>query len=535
MKHVSVVVPNTVELINIEPTKISPLLSKCQIKVCYVGDEPNRNKSIITKEVATKMAPTLRGCPIVGYYNDTKEDYEEHNKIIDLSNGNFEIKETTKPCGFVDINAKVWFQKFLDDGIEHEYLMTEGFIWTGQYPESQRIIDKGNNQSMELDEKTLEAYWTKDKNDNYQFFIINEAIMSKLCVLGEDVEPCFEGSTITGVQFSFDDNFRETLFSFAEKMKEIITGGETPMYTTYAVDIGSTLWDNIYNYIRINFPGVDEWYSKYSIEGVYEESNQKFVILQDNSTSKYYRMNFSINENDGFIPEKMLIEVTKSYSPLEVAQFSAEAVEEYVRKKKTECAKEDEDKKKKDKKALEDENKEDPSKDEEPKNEDKDEEEDPKKKKKKYNLDEVEEYIELTSKYNDLETNFNNLTQEVNSYKQTIENLNSTINELKEQNTSLSNFKLSIERKDKEDMIYNTFFMLDDNAKEDVIKNIDTYSLDDIEAKLSVICVRNKVSFDLEPKNTQPTTYSLNDGYDDSADLPAWVQAARSVEKSMNK
>ena len=27
-----------------------------------------------------------------------------------------------------------------------------GYIWTGQYPESQRIIDKGNNQSMELSE-----------------------------------------------------------------------------------------------------------------------------------------------------------------------------------------------------------------------------------------------------------------------------------------------------------------------------------------------------------------------------------------------
>jgi hypothetical protein len=30
----------------------------------------------------------------------------------------------------------------LDDGVdEREYLMTEGYIWTGQYPEAQRIID----------------------------------------------------------------------------------------------------------------------------------------------------------------------------------------------------------------------------------------------------------------------------------------------------------------------------------------------------------------------------------------------------------
>jgi len=55
--------------------------------VCYVGDGPNRNKSIITKDVAKKMAPSLRGAAIVGYYNELKEDYEEHNRVIDISNG----------------------------------------------------------------------------------------------------------------------------------------------------------------------------------------------------------------------------------------------------------------------------------------------------------------------------------------------------------------------------------------------------------------------------------------------------------------
>ena len=36
--------------------------------------------------------------------------------------------------------------------------------------------------------------------------------------------------------------------------------------------------------------------------------------------------------------------------------------------------------------------------------------------------------------------------------------------------------------------------------KKDVIENKAKYSLDDIEAKLSVICVRKRVSFDLERK-----------------------------------
>ena len=37
-----------------------------------------------------------------------------------------------------------------------ESMMTEGWLWTSQYPECQRIIEHGNNQSMELDENTLD-------------------------------------------------------------------------------------------------------------------------------------------------------------------------------------------------------------------------------------------------------------------------------------------------------------------------------------------------------------------------------------------
>lgn len=95
------------EFINVVP--FNPLISKCQIKVCWVGDEPNRNRSVITKEVATEMANSLPGSPIVGFYNEQTEDFEEHNRIIDVSGGHFKVKDTTVPYGFVDLNAKCWF------------------------------------------------------------------------------------------------------------------------------------------------------------------------------------------------------------------------------------------------------------------------------------------------------------------------------------------------------------------------------------------------------------------------------------------
>lgn len=217
------------ELINI--TAFNPLISRCQIKVCWVGDTPNRNKSIITKETALGLANSLGGSPIVGHYNEATGDFEQHNKIIELKDGKFNLKPDTQPYGFVDTNAKAWFETFLDkDGVEREYLMTEGWLWTGQFPECKRVLEKGNNQSMELDENLIDAHWAKDENGNKEFFIINEAIISKLCILGEDYEPCFEGAEITApkIEFSLGEDFQQKLFSMMTEIKNMLEGG-TPV------------------------------------------------------------------------------------------------------------------------------------------------------------------------------------------------------------------------------------------------------------------------------------------------------------------
>ena len=353
MKHTSIKLETPCEFINITP--VNPLISKCQIKVCYVGDTPNRNGSVITKEVARQMANSLPGSPIVGYYNDATGDFEEHNRVIDISNGQFKIQDTTKPYGFVDLGARAWFQKFNDDGVEHEYLMTEGYIWTGQYPECQRIIDQGNNQSMELDEKTLNATWTKDDNGKPKFFIINEAIISKLCVLGEECEPCFEGSQITKFSLTFDEDFKQKLFSMMNDLKELIKEGGTKVFSRYAVEIGDNLWNSLWNYTLEKYPDANNTYSSvYAIEGVCEEDSQKFAVLQNRADNKYYRLNFSLNETDGFVPADALIEVTESYTPAAEPQFSLEAVKtyetEYASKKKAE----EEDKNNKDNKSNSD-------------------------------------------------------------------------------------------------------------------------------------------------------------------------------------
>lgn len=228
MRHLSIPIEQSCEFINVQ--SISPLISKCQIKVCYVGDTPNRNKTVLTKETARKMAGTLRGCPIVGKYNKNLQDFEEHNRFLKFENGKWGFASETVPYGFVDLNARVWFQKFLDDNdVVREYLVTEGYIWTGQYPEVTRCITMGNNHSMEIDEETLEGRWTKNENDEPQFFIINDGLFSKLCILGDNEEPCFEGSQIN-VHFSLNEDatFAQTLYSMMNELKTVLDeGGHT--------------------------------------------------------------------------------------------------------------------------------------------------------------------------------------------------------------------------------------------------------------------------------------------------------------------
>lgn len=447
MAHTSIKMEVPCEFINVVP--VNPLISKCQIKVCYVGQSPNRNRSIITKEVATQMANTLPGSPIVGFYNEETGDFEEHNREIYFEDGKIKLKDTTRPYGFVDLGAKCWFQKFLDDGIEHEYLMTEGYLWTGQYPESKRVIEKGNNHSMELDEDLTKAFWTKPDKTQGKFFIINESVFSKLCILGEKYEPCFEGSSIT--KFAFEDDFYEKMQSMITEMTKYISkGGETMQEVDEVLEVA---------------------------DSVTAEVEALAAIEED--------VNFKKKDKDD---EKDKEEKTEDKK--EDNSDDSDKSTESESDKKDSSEEEDEDEKKKDKKA-------------------------------KYVLDEIPEYMEL-------QTNYSALVSERDSLNEKIDTLNAQI-------ASLTEFKNQAERKDKEAMI-NSFYMLSDAEKKDVVENIDKYSLDDIEAKLSIICVRNKVNFNLDTEDSEadaPYTYNLDETNTDSA-IPAWVKAVMETSKELN-
>lgn len=233
--HKSIATIDAPQFINLQPLDLNPLMSKCEIKVLYIGQ--NRNRSYISKEVATEMSKTLRGAPIVGYYKDTKEDFADHGNQMILDDEGFHFNCLTVPYGFVAPDAQVWFQTFEDTddfgNVEvREYLMTTGYLWTGQFEECKLAVEgQGRPHSMELDESSLQGRWAEDKKSGMEFFIINDATFSKLCILGEDVEPCFEGSKITAPEVSskftkVDNEFKKTLYSMMQELQFALQGGQ---------------------------------------------------------------------------------------------------------------------------------------------------------------------------------------------------------------------------------------------------------------------------------------------------------------------
>ena len=210
------------EFIDVHP--YNPLISQCTIKVLYLGQ--NRNHSYIDKNTAIQMANSLPGCPIVGAYREDVEDFGDHGHVIRIEDGEIKFSCKTRPYGFVAPDARVWFQKFSDaddfgNEIEREYMMTNGYLWTGQYKEAMSVIQEGKGQSMELDEETLDGKWATDSKSGIDFFIINDAIFSKLCILGDDVEPCFEGASITEIDNDFTENadFARSLYTMMNELK----------------------------------------------------------------------------------------------------------------------------------------------------------------------------------------------------------------------------------------------------------------------------------------------------------------------------
>ena len=285
---------NTMEVLETKP--ITDLVSESVIKVCYVSDKPNPNRTVINYEVGKQIAATLPGAPVAGFFDKATGDFEQHSRRITISDGEINIEDITKPYGFVSPMHQPWYQDFNEDGEIRTYLMCRAYLWTRQYEEAKQAFGKG--QSMELDEHSMSGYYEGD------VFVFTSATLDKLCILGDDYPPCFSGAKIMTTYAKEYNNLAANIENTIGRRYYIMNNqmiadkpevAEAPEVVTleYALGLGWNLNEAIY--MQLNARGFE---CKYDVEGVYTENGVIFTILRDRETLEYLRCDVTITADE---------------------------------------------------------------------------------------------------------------------------------------------------------------------------------------------------------------------------------------------
>ena len=159
------------------PYELNPNMSKTRVSV--FRKYGNANGSYFTDEVANKMVEELPGSPIIGRFVAEDKDFSSHLTIND-----------TRAYGFVPPeNAHfAWEKRTEADGKEYEYACFDAVLWTSRYDEAKLIPSKG--QSMELNPRTITGDWREVDGETY--YVYDSCSVYGLCVLGDNVRPCFD-------------------------------------------------------------------------------------------------------------------------------------------------------------------------------------------------------------------------------------------------------------------------------------------------------------------------------------------------------
>lgn len=278
---------------------INPLFSKVKIRVAYAG--LNRNNSYISKETFDNALNSLIICPILGEYNQSLEDFRGHGGKIEVTDNSIQWVNTTIPYGAVDTDTEItWEDVIEDDGTVNSYLCVTGYLWTGRYPELSSIIENSKGQSMEIE--ILSGDYTE--LDGNKVYNIDDFVFTGFCILGDDVEPCFESSEI--MAYSLDkDNFKH---QFNQMISEL----------RFSLQQSTTV-DKVSNEGGKNMDELQELLAKYSL------------TLEDLSSKEIKHEEFSLEDL-----ELKIQEVFKEEEPKEEFTLTSEQLEDELKRELSE-------------------------------------------------------------------------------------------------------------------------------------------------------------------------------------------------------
>lgn len=278
--------------------KITETLSKCRVRIFYKG--MNRNRTYISDDFANQLIASLPYAPIKGIFNYGNVDYEDHGE--DNTDGRI--------YGIIPENPNFAWEKHADtDGIEREYACADVILFTGLYPEASLI--PGKSQSMEIFRNTLKGEW-KIYEDGKPYFYFESGGLLGLQVLGNDVEPCFEGSAF----FSLFKDLQDCC-EYIKKYKN--KEAEKRMDNTLFRLSDSEKAIMIENILNPNYNEAGGWQYDYCVIDTYDT----YALCRDRKNQRFVRVNYTKDDTNNSVtingePEEVFItDVTQSeYSAL---------------------------------------------------------------------------------------------------------------------------------------------------------------------------------------------------------------------------
>ena len=258
---------------NLEKFTDTMSIGRCRIFYKY----GNRNSTYITDEFAEELVKTLPYTPVKGIYE--VDDYTDHGTK----------REEGRIYGIVPGPQDMCFawEKHLDeDGVEREYACVNVYYYTALYEEAGDIC--GKSQSMELYKKSVKGNWKIVEGKRY--YVFEKASFLGLQVLGDDVEPCFEGAAFFALYDSVKDLY-EKLEQYQNNFQNYGEGGNTMPTITFKVS-DSQKYDFLWSLLNVNYNEANGWIVEYGICDIYDD----YAIVRNYAEAKFERVYYTKND-----------------------------------------------------------------------------------------------------------------------------------------------------------------------------------------------------------------------------------------------
>lgn len=253
--------------------KYNEVLSKGRCRIFYKYG--NRNGTYITDNFAEELLSSLPYSPVKGIYE--YDDYTDHGTR----------RSEGRIYGIVPENPNISWESHVDeDGVERLYACADVLIFTALYKEAAEII--GKSQSMELYEPSLSYH--QEIIDGQKWIVFDKGCFLGLQVLGEDVEPCFEGASFYTLQSSIEDVIKKI-----EEISNTYTmkGGKLEMHNFKLSD--NQKYNALWSLLNTEYTEEGNWTVTYTITEVYEDYALVFNFAEGQYERAYYTKD---DEND---------------------------------------------------------------------------------------------------------------------------------------------------------------------------------------------------------------------------------------------